>query len=157
VLLKTEFEDRGSRVIMTREDGDAIADTKDEDMAKRREIIKDSASDIVVSIHMNTAEDPEVSGPVALFMPGSVQGEMLAQVIQAIMIKELDPVSPNSARSEDMYILESGAHPCVIVECGFISNAAEEALLKSEEYQKKVARAIADGCADYLEQMQKQQ
>jgi N-acetylmuramoyl-L-alanine amidase len=38
----------------------------------------------------------------------------------------------------------------VIVECGFISNAEEEALLMTEAYQRKAARAIADGCADYF-------
>jgi N-acetylmuramoyl-L-alanine amidase len=86
-------------------------------------------------------------------MPGSVQGEILAKAIQSSLIKELKPASQNSARSEDLYILESGAQPCVIVECGFISNAAEEALLLDEEYQRKVARAVADGCADYFEQM----
>lgn len=156
-LLKTEFENRGASVVMTREDEGAIADSKDADMQKRREIIQSSSSDIVVSVHMNTAEAPEVSGPVVLFMPGSVQGELLAGAIQASLIENLDPVSQNSARSEEMYILESGAQPCVIVECGFISNAADEALLVSEAYQKKAAAAIADGCADYFGQTEERQ
>ena len=151
-FLKDNLEAAGARVIMTREDGNAIADTKDGDMAKRREIITESGSDIVVSIHMNTAKDPGVSGPLALYMPGSTCGEALAKAIQASMIEKLAPDCKNCARCEKLYILESGAQPCVIAECGFISNAEEEALLMTEDYQRKVARAIADGCEDYFEQ-----
>jgi len=155
LYLKAEMESAGARVLLTRENEDATAETKDADMEKRREIIVDSESDIVVSIHMNTAKKPEVSGPVALFMPGSVQGEKLAETIQKCMIEELKPASQNSARSEEFYILESGAQPCVIVECGFLSNAAEEALLADDAYQRKVARAIADGCTEYFKLAEK--
>ena len=153
LVLKDDLEAAGAQVLMTREDGEALAESKDADMQKRRTMIQDSGSDIVVSIHMNTAEDPEVSGPVVLFMPGSVHGEELAKAIQASMIEELVPDCENSARSEEFYILESGAQPCVIVECGFISNAKEEALLMTEAYQCKAARAVADGCADYFAQL----
>jgi N-acetylmuramoyl-L-alanine amidase len=150
LFLCEDLEAAGADVIMTREDGGALAESKDEDMQKRRTMIQNSGSDIVVSIHMNTAENPEVSGPLVLFMPGSVQGEELAKAIQASLIERLAPKSENCARSEDLYILESGAQPCVIVECGFISNAAEEQMLLSGTYQQKVAQAIADGCANYF-------
>jgi N-acetylmuramoyl-L-alanine amidase len=149
-FLKDDFEAAGARVIMTREDGEALADSKDADMQKRRSMIQNSESDIVVSIHMNTAEDSGVSGPLVLYMPGSVRGEALAKSIQASMIKQLAPDCQNCTRCEELYILQSGAQPCVIVECGFISNAEEEALLMTEAYQRKAARAIADGCADYF-------
>ena len=38
----------------------------------------------------------------------------------------------------------------IICECGFMSNAAEEALLKSEMYQEKTAWAISVGIVRYL-------
>jgi len=37
-----------------------------------------------------------------------------------------------------------------LVECGFLSNAKEEALLKTEDYQHKMAKAIADGVLAYF-------
>ena len=40
--------------------------------------------------------------------------------------------------------------PTVICECGFMSNEAEEALLKSEMYQEKTAWAISVGIVRYL-------
>ena len=39
-----------------------------------------------------------------------------------------------------------------IVECGFLTNPEEAASLSSEEYQEKVAQAIADGVKEYIEE-----
>ena len=49
----------------------------------------------------------------------------------------------------DYFILQL-ATPSVLVECGFISNPAEEALLLSPAYQEKLGEAIADGAAEYF-------
>jgi hypothetical protein len=38
----------------------------------------------------------------------------------------------------------------VLVECGFISNAKEAALLKTRGYQEKLASGIARGISSYL-------
>ena len=35
--------------------------------------------------------------------------------------------------------------PSVLVECGFLSNAGEEALLLTADYRQRVAQAIAQG------------
>ena len=37
------------------------------------------------------------------------------------------------------------------IECGFLSNAREEALLQQDSYQTKIALAIAGGYLQYLE------
>ena len=36
------------------------------------------------------------------------------------------------------------------MECGFLSNPEEEAKLKTEQYQKKVAKAVREGVTVYL-------
>lgn len=48
----------------------------------------------------------------------------------------------------DYFILQLDV-PSVLIECGFISNAAEEKLLLSEDYQVKLGQAIADGVESY--------
>lgn len=48
----------------------------------------------------------------------------------------------------DYYVLRSRL-PSALVECGFISNSAEEKLLLSPDYQRKIAEAIASGLAEY--------
>jgi N-acetylmuramoyl-L-alanine amidase len=149
-FLKAELENKGADVVMTRSDENAIADTKDEDMEKRRVIIHDSGSDILVSVHMNSFGDESVSGPLVLFMPGSQQGQALAGTIQQCINDELEPANECDVRSDDLFVLRAGNMPSVLVECGFISNKAEEKKLLSEDYQKKVAKAICDGVASYF-------
>ena len=148
--LKTALESYGAQVIMTRSAKNALADTKEEDMAERRRIITESQSDIVVSIHMNSYTDENVSGPLVLFMKGSSRGERLAKCIQRSMIELLKPDRENSARSDDLYILRSGNQPCVIVECGYMSNKKELQRLKSADYQQQLADAICQGVIDYF-------
>ena len=149
-FLQDNLESQGAEVIMTRSDDDAIAGTKDEDMAERRRIIEESGSDIVISIHMNNfTEDPSVSGPLVLYMTGSVQGEKLADSI----ISSIDNVisTDGKTRAEStLFILKSGNQPCVLVECGYLSNATEEASLQREDYQKKIADAICEGAAAFF-------
>jgi N-acetylmuramoyl-L-alanine amidase len=148
--LKGALEAYGAKVIMTRSNEKALAETKDEDMAKRRQIITDSGSDIVVSIHMNSFSDSSVSGPLVIFMQGSVKGEKLAKNIQQKLLEALKPEQENSARSGDLYILRSGLQPCVIVECGYLSNEKEEKLLLQDDYQEKLADAICSGVNQYF-------
>ena len=45
--------------------------------------------------------------------------------------------------------------PTIIVECGFLSNQKEAALLSEKEYQKKIAGAIAEGIDAYLKDASK--
>ena len=61
------------------------------------------------------------------------------------------PERPRLITEGDYYIVKSGIAPAVIVECGFLSNEVEEALLLKEEYRARVAGAIARGIAEYLQ------
>lgn len=147
--LKTALEDEGAQVIMTREDEDALASDKDDDMAERRRIIEQSGSDIVISIHMNNyTDDPSVNGPLVLFMPGSDRGKTLAESVQVCLNSALD--ADGSARSENLFILKSGNQPCVLVECGYLSNEDEERSLQEPDYQSNIAKAICDGAVEFL-------
>ena len=146
--LKAELESCGAKVILTREDDKALADTKDADMAERRRIIVESGSDIVVSIHLNWFEDAQVQGPLVLFMPGSEKGQKLADAVQQSLNTVLE--ASGSARSESLYILKSGNQPCILVECGYLSNEEEEGKLMRSDYQQRVAKAICSGLATYF-------
>lgn len=148
-FLQDALESQGAKVIMTRSDENAIADTKDEDMAERRRIIESSGSDIVISIHMNFFDDPSISGPLVLYMTGSAQGEKLADSIIGSIDNVISTDGKTRAES-DLYILKSGNQPCVLVECGYLSNASEEASLSREDYQKKIADAICEGAAAFF-------
>lgn len=148
--LQTDLEALGAKVIMTRTGDDGLGTTQQESLAERRRIIEQSGSDIVVSIHMNHFdEDPSVCGPLVLFMPGSDKGHMLAESVQKRLNTAL--TESGSARSESLYVLKSGNQPCILVECGYLSNAHDERLLQKRDHQQTVAQAICDGIVQYFE------
>jgi N-acetylmuramoyl-L-alanine amidase len=50
---------------------------------------------------------------------------------------------------ENIYVVNSLAVPSIVVECGFLSNYEEEALLADSKYQQLVAYAIFLGIIEY--------
>lgn len=148
--LKEELEGAGMQVIMTRSDEDAIAPTKDEDMAKRREITEDENPELFISIHMNSLEDHTVFGPIVLFQPGSVRGEELAKAIEDAINGNVDTLKSCTHRSGELIVLRGNTQPSVLIECGFISNRDEEAKLLDESYRKQFAKAICLGLEEFL-------
>ena len=51
---------------------------------------------------------------------------------------------------DNIYIIKYVEIPTTIVECGFLSNPEEEALLNDEKYQKKMADGVAEGIENFL-------
>lgn len=106
----------------------------------------ESGTDIVISIYMNLFEDdPGVSGRLTLLMAGSQRGEMLAQAVTDNL--NAAPGTDGSARAcDDLIILKRGSQPCVLVECGQLSNREEETQLQQPDYQKKLPALSAEAC-----------
>jgi N-acetylmuramoyl-L-alanine amidase len=150
--LEAMFKNQGYTVIMTREDEDALGRTKDEDMKNRKQIIENSNADIVISIHMNKFVDTSCHGPVVFYHEDSAEGEKLAKLMQVKLVELLKPERPRVEKPESYFILRSGEAPCVLVECGFLSNERDEQLLQTEEYQELCASAIFKGAMLYLTQ-----
>ena len=147
--LANELTARGLYVIMTRTDETALGPTKRADMDARREIMQMDCVDLVVSIHMNKFGDRSVSGPMVFYMQGSEEGEALASCVIGSLCRALErPVrSPNP---EELFVLREPKAPSVLVECGFLSNPGDEKKLLTEEHRTALARAIADGIAEYV-------
>ena len=62
----------------------------------------------------------------------------------------MESVSPRTAATGDYYMLKCTDYTSVIAECGFLSNAADEALLVTESFRERVAESIYAGIAEYL-------
>ena len=118
-------------------------------MAARGAILSDEGVDLTVSVHMNMFSDRSVSGPMVFYMEGSQEGEKLAGcVIESVCEAIGHPARP--ANPGDYYVLRAGSAPGIIVECGFLSNAQDEALLLDPVHQQKLANGIAAGVLEYL-------
>ena len=144
------LEARGARVVMTREDDRALCDEhppirkKLQDMQRRAVVIAEGGADMVLSIHMNEYAGRRESGPQVFYREDCPAGRLLAGAIQAAMITGLSPKMERTALPGDYYILTLGM-PSALVECGFLSNKEEEALLLTEDYRERVAQAICEG------------
>jgi len=144
----------GADVVMTRTDDYALCDEnppirkKLQDMQRRAELIRLNEADVVLSVHMNEYAGRSESGPQVFYREGCPAGRLLAGAVQTAMIRELKPVKERPALGGDYYILTLGV-PSVLVECGFLSNKAEEALLMQETYRQQVAEAIVQGIMDW--------
>ena len=155
--LKKLLEAEDIQVIMTREKDSGLYsessnNKKVEDMRRRCEIIDDAKPVFTVSIHQNSYPQESVKGAQVFYYGSSKEGKQLADTLQAKLIEWLDPTNHRQAKAnESYYLLKKTETPTVIVECGFLSNSGEAALLVTEEYQKKVAQAIQMGILQYLD------
>jgi len=150
--LQTLLEENGAQVIMTRETDDAIAPTKEEDMAKREQIIRDANADMFLSIHQNEYDDDSATGPQVFFVAQGSVGKRLAVAVQDMLNDRLDIAEDERrmALPAAYQVLKPGSQPSCTVECGFFSNPEEEALLQDDAYQQKLAEAILDGIRLYV-------
>jgi len=158
--LKTYLEAQGVFVVMTRETDEGLYTEKDSnkkaaDLKRRIELINQVQPDLVISIHQNSYHEAGVHGAQVFYYTTSEDGKELAQVIQTQLRVSLDPDNHRQAKANDTYyMLKKTDATIVIVECGFLSNPEEAALLKSEEYQDRVAWNIHLGVMQYLNRQQ---
>ena len=151
--LKDQMEAQGARVILTREKDIALADEgkerKRRDLKARVEAAQ--GCDVFLSLHMNEYPDRTQSGPQVFYTAGNDRSRLLAGAIQQSMNEALSPARPRNAHAGDYYVLREQDLPAVLVECGFLSNAAEEKLLLTKEYRAQVAASILSGVISYLQ------
>lgn len=154
--LKNYLEIQGFAVRMTRENDEVLYDgqrpsDKKEDMRKRALLMNAQGCILAVSIHQNSFTEERYKGAQVFYYRPSERSRRLAEAIQQSLIEFQEPDNTRQAKAnEDYYLLRKETVPTVICECGFLSNAEEEALLKSEAFQEKTAWAISIGIIRYL-------
>ncbi|PKM51575.1 MAG: hypothetical protein CVV02_06485 [Firmicutes bacterium HGW-Firmicutes-7] len=158
--LKSFIEMQGISVVMTRETDDALyeegaSNKKKSDLQARVRLCNESDAILVVSIHQNSYQTENCKGAQVFYYDGSTAGKELASYIQQSIVLNVDGKNKRDIKENGSYFLlkEIGV-PTVIVECGFLSNQEEAALLENETYQTKMAYAIHAGIVAYLENIQ---
>lgn len=152
----------GLRTLLTRQDSGSIdydpeksiRENKIADIHGRVRITNGVPNPIFLSIHLNKFSDSSYSGAQVFWSKNNPEGELLAQQLQAALTRGLRPARERQAkRAEDsIYLMKTLLCPAVIVECGFLSNAAEARRLAQDGYQKALALCIVGGYLQYAEQ-----
>lgn len=154
--LKKYLEASDVEVVLTREDDNGLYSERDSrkkmaDMSKRCEIINDVSPALTVSIHQNSYHQEDVSGGQVFYYKRSDNGKKLAEILQDRFDYVLGEKNTRLAKPNDnYYLLLHVKTPIVIVECGFLTNWKESALLNSPDYQDRLAWTIHMGIMEYL-------
>ena len=132
-------------------EGTSIAQKKVSDLKERVRMINETENGILISIHQNQFSDSRYSG-AQVFYSDAPDSQALAKQLQTSFIKTLNPGSRRLAKkSSGIYLMEHIRCTGVLIECGFLSNPQEEALLRDAAYQKKLCSVIAANLCVYLD------
>ena len=130
--------------------GETIGQKKVSDLKERVRIVNETKNALLLSIHQNNFPDGKYSG-AQVFYAGTEGSQSLAKRLQSAFVTHLNPGSRRQEKkSSGIYLMEHIRCPGVLIECGFLSNPAEEAKLRNKAYQQKLCAVIACTVAENL-------
>lgn len=130
--------------------GATIAARKISDLKERVSIINKLEPALMLSIHQNYFTDGRYSGP-QVFYSNVADSKNFAREMQENLTEVLSPGSNRKEKpAEGIYLMEHTQCPGLLIECGFLSNSQEEAMLRDESYQKKLCAVVAAITAKHL-------
>lgn len=160
--LQKLLEQSGVKILLTRSDengiystdSDSIRNKKVSDIKNRVKIGNESSADIFISLHLNKFPPSGVyRGWQTFYQKDNQKSLLLSTCIQNNINTNIDYINDRVPHPiTGVYIMDKVEIPTVIVECGFLSNQEETALLKTEAYQNKLAWGIFVGIQNYFEQ-----
>ncbi|ASF37772.1 N-acetylmuramoyl-L-alanine amidase CwlD [Halobacillus halophilus] len=156
--LRDYLQEAGALVYLTRnedkdlasENAGSLSRRKSEDIRNRVQYIKEKEADFYLSIHLNAIPSPKWRGAQTFFNSNNPQSEHLAKFIQSEIRTNLENTDRQAMDLTSIYLLKHVEAPGALVEAGFLSNGEERELLKSEEYQRKMAASIYQGVLRYV-------
>lgn len=106
-------------------------------------------ADVLVSIHANASTGSwGVANGIETFVYSlkSADSVKLAKAIQAQLIAKTGR-KDRGVKAGNLHMVRESKMPAILVECGFMDNREEAALLKTDAYRRKCAEAIVAGIA----------
>ena len=148
----------GVSPVMTREseeidypdDAGSISQKKTADQKGRVALINSYDYAVLISIHQNKFPSSSPFGAQVLFNDKGDSSDF-ATSLQTQLIEKIDPSNYRTAAKiqDTIYLMKNINCPGVLVECGFLSNPNEEALLQTDAYRLKLAMVIASSYFDH--------
>ena len=132
------LENRGARVIMTRNSDTFI------ELNERAEIANRAGADLFVSIHADSHQNSSQNG-YTIYVARSASWSSKKIGIAVDQAMGQTGLASKGMRNADFRVLVRTACPAVLIECGYLTNPSEASLLYDSQFQDRIARAIADG------------
>lgn len=138
ILLRTED------ISLHSSDAVTCREKKVSDLKNRVAAVQAIQNATLLSIHQNSFPESQYRGAQTFYAvtDGSME---LAQHIQNALIASLQPENYREIKQipDTVYLMNHIDCRAVLVECGFLTNPEEEALLRDRTYQRKMAAVLS--------------
>lgn len=151
--LKDRLVEEGFEVLMTRTGHDVSISNKE-----RAEMANNAGADIFIRIHANGSENPDKKGIMTIYPSEenpfvshlSDESYRLSKDLHDEMIRETEGESAGINAMDNMVGINWSKVPVTIVELGYMSNAEEDQMLNTEEYQNQLIEGMVMGIKKYF-------
>ena len=111
---------------------------------------KENAADLIGGIELEGVYEPEVHDALLdMSQSATIEYSVHAGKHMIKALAQTGKMHSKEVERAGFAVLKSPDMPSILVETGFISNSREEALLRSDKYQNKVAMALRRGILDF--------
>jgi N-acetylmuramoyl-L-alanine amidase len=164
--VKKHLEEKKIKVMLTRTTDTYLS------LQQRCDFASKVGADLFISIHADGAADSSANGVETFTMtaPGyyssnhygqpadksacngnlfDAANAVLGFSIQSNLVKT-SKRNDRGMRRARFYVLKNAPCPAALVECGFLTNPVEEALMIDADYREAVARGISNGILGYM-------
>ena len=118
-------------------DANTLREKKRSDLKNRTAAIEAVEGGTLISIHQNTYPGSRYHGTHVFYAPTD-GSQALADHVQNSIKTALQPDNERAVKQipDTVYIMNHITCPGILIECGFLTNPAEEAMLRDPDYQR---------------------
>lgn len=130
----------------------AVRQRKNSDLKNRVEHVNGISGGVLVSLHQNSLPQvPSVHGAQVFYSETEGSRELAEAVQESLNAVVNDRAKEVKAAGSGVYLLKNAKIPAVLVECGFLSNNEETALLNTQAHQNRLALTILASVLNHLQ------
>ena len=146
-ILKKELKKAGAKVYLTRSSDERVG------LYDRVDFAREKNADILLSIHQNALPNPKdiyKKHGVGTYYYNN-QSRLLATYIQNSLLKATG-FKDDKVNFRSFALTRPTDQLSVLIECGYLIYKPEADKLIDKDFQKLIAKAIAEGCEKYLKE-----
>ena len=133
---------RDQDISLHNSDAVTIREKKVSDLKNRVAIIQATEGATLMSIHQNSYPEEKYHGAQVFYSPTDGSQNLAQQIQTTILVLQPENNREIKKIPDTVYIMNHIDCPAVLVECGFLTNAQEESMLRGDTYQRKLAALL---------------
>ncbi|MBO0470658.1 N-acetylmuramoyl-L-alanine amidase [Enterococcus sp. DIV0242_7C1] len=145
-VIKTALEEKGSTVILTREDDVAG------DLADICTVSQQNEADIFISLHYDSSENMNEATGTTTYYYYEAYADLAEAVNQSL--SETLPLQNRGIDYGNYQVLRENTQPALLLELGYMNSDHDLEIFNTDDYQMQVAKALIEGLTEYFQMVQ---